>query len=133
VTGFEFGRNRVSAVKTTKGDIQCEIIVNCSGMWGHQIGEMLGVNTPVVLFQHQYMVTDPIEGTPKNLPTIRDKDNLIYYKGEVGGLVMGGYERNGIPWAIDEVPNEFTSRLLDSNYDHFMQLAQPAVQCGVHP
>ena len=128
VTGFEFGRNRVSAVKTTKGDIQCEILVNCSGMWGHQIGEMLGVNTPVVPFQHQYMVTDPIEGTPKDLPTIRDKDNLIYYKEEVGGLVMGGYERNGIPWAIDEVPNEFTSRLLDSNYDHFMQLAQPAMK-----
>ncbi|MEJ2099209.1 MAG: FAD-dependent oxidoreductase [Desulfobacterales bacterium] len=128
VTGFEFGKNRVTAVKTTKGDIQCEILVNCTGMWGYQVGEMLGVNTPVVPFQHQYLVTDPIEGLPRNLPTIRDKDNLIYYKEEVGGLVMGGYERNGIPWSIDGVSNEFTSRLLDSNYDHFLQLAQPAME-----
>jgi 4-methylaminobutanoate oxidase (formaldehyde-forming) len=97
-------------------------------MWGYQVGEMLGVNTPVVPFQHQYLVTDPIKGLPRDLPTIRDKDNLIYYKEEVGGLVMGGYERNGIPWAIDGVSNEFNSQLLDSNYDHFMQLAQPAME-----
>ncbi|MGD9279833.1 MAG: FAD-dependent oxidoreductase [Desulfobacterales bacterium] len=128
VTGFEFGKNRVSAVKTDKGDIQCEIVVNCTGMWGYQIGEMLGVNTPVVPFQHQYMVTDPIEGMPKDLPTIRDKDNLLYYKEEVGGLVMGGYERNGIPWAVDGVPNDFTSKLLNSDHDHFMQLSQPAME-----
>jgi 4-methylaminobutanoate oxidase (formaldehyde-forming) len=128
VTGFEFGKNRVSAVKTTGGDIQCEIVVNCSGMWGYQIGEMLGVNTPVVPFQHQYLVTDPIKGIPKDLPTIRDKDNLLYYKEEVGGLVMGGYERNGIPWAVEGVPNDFTSKLLNSDHDHFMQLSQPAME-----
>jgi 4-methylaminobutanoate oxidase (formaldehyde-forming) len=128
VTGFEFGRKRVSAVKTTQGDIQCEIVVNCTGMWGYQMGEMLGVNTPVVPFQHQYLVSETIEGIPPDLPTIRDKDNLIYYKGEVGGLVMGGYERNGIPWAVDGVPNDFSSRLLDSNSDHFLQLAEPAVK-----
>ncbi len=128
VTGFEFGRKRVSAVKTTQGDIQCEIVVNCSGMWGYQMGQMLGVNTPVVPFQHQYLVSEVIEGIPKRLPTIRDKDNLIYYKGEVGALVMGGYERNGISWAVDQVPNDFSSRLLDSNTEHFMQLAEPAMQ-----
>jgi sarcosine dehydrogenase len=128
VTGFEFGKNRVSAVKTDKGDIQCEIVVNCTGMWGYQVGEMLGVNTPVVPFQHQYCVTGQIEGLPPNLPTIRDKDSLLYYKQEVGGLVMGGYERNGIPWAIDGVANDFSSRLLDSDYDHFMQLAEPAMK-----
>ena len=128
VTGFEFGRKRVSAIKTTRGDIQCEIVVNCSGMWGYQMGRMLGVNTPSVPFQHQYLVSDTIEGIPQNLPTIRDKDNLIYYKGEVGGLVMGGYERNGIAWAVDGVPNDFSARLLESNTDHFMQLAEPAMK-----
>jgi sarcosine dehydrogenase len=128
VTGFEFGRNRVSALKTTEGDIQCEIVVNCTGMWGFQVGQMLGVNTPVVPFQHQYLVTNPIEGLPKDLPTIRDKDNLLYYKEEVGGLVMGGYERNGIPWAVEGVPNDFTSRLLSSDYNHFEQLSQPAME-----
>jgi 4-methylaminobutanoate oxidase (formaldehyde-forming) len=128
VTGFEFGKNRVSAVKTQAGDIQCEIVVNCTGMWGYQVGEMLGVNTPVVPFQHQFAVTNPINGLPPNLPTIRDKDNLIYYKEEVGGLVMGGYERNGIPWAIDGVSNNFNSNLLDADFDHFLQLAEPATK-----
>jgi len=128
VTGFEFDGRRVSAVKTDKGDIQCEILVNCSGMWGYQIGKMLGVNTPVVPFQHQYLVTEEIEGLPPDMPTIRDKDSLIYYKEEVGGLVMGGYERKGIPWGVDGVPNDFNSQLLDSNFDHFQQLSDPAMQ-----
>ena len=127
VTGFEFGKSRVSAVKTDQGDIQCEIVVNCSGIWGYQVGRMLGVNTPVVPFQHQYLVTEEIEDLPPNLPTIRDKDSLLYYKDEVGGLVMGGYERNGIPWCTDGVPNDFISQLLDEDFDHFQQLSDPAM------
>ena len=128
VTGFEFDRKSVSAVKTDKGDIRCEIVVNCTGMWGYQVGEMLGVNTPIVPFQHQFLVTEPIDGVPRILPTIRDKDNLIYYKEEVGGLVMGGYERNGIPWSIDGVPNDFTARLLRHDFDHFESLSIPAIK-----
>ncbi|MEJ2283714.1 MAG: FAD-dependent oxidoreductase [Desulfobacterales bacterium] len=128
VTGFEFDNQRVSAVKTDHGDIRCETLVNCTGMWGYQVGEMLGVNTPVVPFQHQFLVTEKIEGLPPNLPTIRDKDSLLYYKEEVGGLVMGGYERNGIPWGVDGVPNDFISQLLDEDFDHFQQLSDPAMQ-----
>ncbi|UCF94075.1 MAG: FAD-binding oxidoreductase, partial [Desulfobacterales bacterium] len=128
VTGFEFVRNRVAAVKTDKGDIQCEILVNCTGMWGYQVGQMLGVNVPVVPFQHQFLVTEEIEGLPPDLPTIRDKDNLIYYKEEVGGLVMGGYESDGIPWCIDGVPNDFASQLLEPDFDHFQCLSDPAMR-----
>ena len=128
VTGFEIDKNRVKTVKTQEGDISCEFLVNCTGMWGYQVGEMLGINTPVVPFMHQYAVTNPIEDLPPNLPTIRDKDNLIYYKEEVGGLVMGGYERNGIPWAIDGVSYNFNSNLLDADFDHFLQLAEPATK-----
>ena len=128
VTGFEFDKKRVTAVKTADGDIKCDIVVNCTGMWGYQVGEMLGVNTPVVPFMHQYAITNPIEGLPANLPTIRDKDSLIYYKQEVGGLVMGGYERKGIPWSVDQVPNDFNSNLLNSDFDHFEQLAEPATK-----
>jgi len=128
VTGFEFGRNRVTAVKTDRGDIRCEIAVNCCGMWGYQIGKMLGIDIPVVPFQHQYLVTEAIEGLPPNLPTIRDKDSLLYYKEEVGGLLMGGYERNGIPWNVDGVPNDFVSQLLDGDFDHFQQLTDPAMK-----
>lgn len=127
VTGFDFDKRRVTNVKTDKGDIRCDIVVNCTGMWGWQVGQLLGVNIPLVPFQHQFLVTDVIEGVPANLPTLRDKDNLLYYKEEVGGLVMGGYERNGIPWAIDGVDNGFISQLLEPDYDHFESLSAPAM------
>ena len=128
VTGFEFDKKRVTAVVTQDGVITCEIVVNCTGMWGYQVGKMLGIDTPVVPFMHQYAITNPIKDLPANLPTIRDKDNLIYYKEEVGGLVMGGYEPNGIPWSIDGVSNQFNSNLLNSDFDHFEQLAEPATK-----
>ncbi len=127
VTGFEFDKRRVTSVKTDKGDIRCEIVVNCTGMWGWQVGRMLGVNIPLVPFQHQFLVTDVIEGVAPGLPTLRDKDNLLYYKEEVGGLVMGGYERDGIPWAIEGVDNAFVSQLLEPDYDHFESLSEPAM------
>ncbi|RJQ64467.1 MAG: FAD-dependent oxidoreductase [Desulfobacteraceae bacterium] len=132
VTGFEFdpataGR-RVRAVKTDKGNIACQVVVNCTGMWGWQVGQMLGVNIPLVPFMHQFLVTDVIQGLPADLPTIRDKDNLLYYKEEVGGMVMGGYERNGIPWAVDGVPNDFISQLLEPDFDHFQSLSDPAMK-----
>ena len=128
VTGFEFDKKRVTAVKTSKGNIKCEIVVNCTGMWGYQVGKMMDVNIPLVPFQHQFLVTDVIQGLPPDLPTIRDKDNLLYYKKEVDGLVMGGYERNGIPWAIDGVSNDFVSQLLEPDFDHFQSLSDPAMK-----
>ena len=127
VTGFEFDKRRVTVVKTDKGDIRCQTVVNCTGMWGWQVGRMLGVNIPLVPFQHQFLVTDVIQGLPPDLPTIRDKDNLLYYKEEVGGLVMGGYERDGIPWAVDGVDNDFVSQLLAPDFDHFESLSTPAM------
>lgn len=128
VNGFTFDKKRVTAVKTDKGDIKCEIAVNCTGMWGWQVGQMLSVNIPLVPFQHQFLVTDVIEGLAPDLPTIRDKDNLLYYKEEVGGMVMGGYERNGISWAVDGVPDDFISQLLEPDFDHFQSLFEPAMQ-----
>jgi sarcosine dehydrogenase len=128
VTGFEFNGKRLTAVKTDKGDIQCEIVVNCTGIWGYQIGRMLGANIPLVPFQHQFLVTDRIKGLPTDMPTIRDKDNLLYYKQEVDGIVMGGYEPDGIPWAVDGVPNSFTSQLLEPDFDHFQSLSDPAME-----
>ena len=127
VTGFEIRNNRAEAVLTDKGKIRCEIVVNAAGMWGRQIGRMMGVNIPLVPFQHQYLVTEAIEGVPPNMPTLRDKDSLLYYKEEVGGLVMGGYERDGIPWSVRGVPNAFTQELLEPDFEHFESISQAAV------
>jgi sarcosine dehydrogenase len=128
VTGFQIKDNRIQAVATDRGTIRCETVVNAAGMWGREIGRMMGVNIPLVPFQHQYLVTEAIEGLPSNLPTLRDKDSLLYYKEEVGGLVMGGYERDGIPWSIQGIPRGFTQELLEPDFDHFEPISQAAIK-----
>ena len=128
VTGFELKGSRVTAVNTNKGKITCETVVNAAGMWGKEIGRMMGINIPLVPFQHQYLVTEDIYGMPSNLPTMRDKDSLLYYKKEVGGLVIGGYERDGIPWAVDGIPKDFTQKLLAADFDHFEPLSTGAIK-----
>ncbi len=126
VTGFDVRDGRVRGVKTSAGDIACERVVLCGGLWSREIGRLAGVNVPLQPMQHQYIVTEKLDGVPANLPTLRDPDRLTYYKEEVGGLVMGGYEPNPKPWALQGVPDPFEFQLLDEDWDHFeptMQLA----------
>ena len=78
--------------------------------------------------QHQYLITEPIEGITRDLPTLRDPDKLTYWKEDVGGLAMGGYEPNPVPWAIEGIPEEFNFSLLQENYKHFEQFMIPAVE-----
>ncbi len=77
---------------------------------------MAGVNVPLVSIQHQYLITDTVEGVTPGLPTLRDPDRLTYWKEEVGGLVMGGYEPNPIPWGDGVAPQNFAFQLLDENW-----------------
>ncbi len=118
---------RVSAVSHNEGEIQCEIVVNCCGQWAREFGEKSGVNIPLVSMQHQYMITEAIEGVSSDLPTLRDPDRLTYYKEDVGGLVMGGYEPNPISWAERGFPPDFQFRLLNPDWDHFEQLMNLAL------
>ncbi|MGO9816711.1 MAG: GcvT family protein [Acidocella sp.] len=127
VTGFEIEKGRVVAVLTDQGRIACEVAVNCAGQWAREVGRMAGVNVPLVSVEHQYMVTERIEGVTPGLPTLRDPDRLTYYKEEVGGLVMGGYEPNPIPWAQKGFPKNFEFQLLGSNFDHFTPLMELAM------
>ena len=114
---------RVTGVSTPAGDIACEVVVNCAGQWAREVGALAGVNVPLVSVQHQYMITEAIPELDRNMPTIRDPDRRIYFKEDVGGLVVGIYESNPIPWAVDGIPDGFHFTLLDSDWDHF----QPAI------
>ncbi|WP_395681558.1 NAD(P)/FAD-dependent oxidoreductase, partial [Inquilinus sp.] len=122
VTGIETKDGRVTAVLTSRGRIACEAAVNCAGQWARELGRVVGVNVPLVSVEHQYMVTEPIAGVTRTLPTLRDPDRLTYWKEEVGGLVMGGYEPNPIAWAVDGIPDGFNFQLLQPNWDHFQQI-----------
>ncbi len=128
VTGIQVRDGRVTGVSSDLGDIDCDIVVNCGGQWARELGQMAGVNVPLCPVEHQYMVTEPIDGVTRDLPTLRDPDRLTYFKEEVGGLVMGGYEQNPIPWAKDGIPEGFNFSLLESNWDHFEQLMEQALK-----
>ena len=127
VTGIEVERGRACGVVTAEGAIACEVVIDCAGQWAREVGRMAGVNVPLVSVQHQYIVTEPIVGVARDLPTLRDPDRLIYFKEEVGGLVMGGYEPDPIPWAEDGIPEGFHFTLLDNDWDHFERLMEQAL------
>src|SRR3954468_2074573 len=120
---------RVTTVETEWGTIECEIVVNAGGMYAAEIGRMAGVRVPIVPFAHEYLVTQPFYKRTHNLPTLRDPDNLVYYREEGEGLVMGGYERHSAPWALDEdlvdrIPADFNGRLLEDDWPRFEEIAQ---------
>ena len=81
-----------------RATIACEVVVNCAGQWARQFGALAGVNVPLYSAEHFYIVTDRIDGVHPMLPVMRDPDGFIYYKEEVGGLVMGGFEPKAKPW-----------------------------------
>ena len=125
VTGFEMDGSRIVKVKTTQGDIACDTVINCAGQWARQVGAMAGINVPLQPVKHQYIITEKVTGLASDAPTIRDPDRRIYFKEEVGGLVMGGYEPNPQAWttglAGGDVPDEWEFRLFDDDFDHFEQ------------
>jgi len=127
VTGFGMAGGRIASVKTTGGEIGCEIVVNCAGQWARQVGAMAGVNVPLQPVRHQYVVTDRIEGLASDAATIRDPDRRTYFKEEVGGLVMGGYEPDPQAWTTGDVPNDWEFRLFDDDFDHFEQHMEQAI------
>jgi 4-methylaminobutanoate oxidase (formaldehyde-forming) len=112
VTGVELHGGRVSAVETDQGRVECEVVVNAAGIYAPEVGRLVGVDVPIVPFGHQYLVTEPFDPPLEALPTLRDPDHLVYFRTEVGGLVMGGYERGPKPWALDGVPDGFEAKLL---------------------
>ncbi len=119
-------KGKLLGVRTAQGDVTCEKLVLCCGQWTRELAATVGVTVPLVSVEHQYMITEPFD-VPSDLPTLRDPDRLTYYKEEVGGLVMGGYEPNGIPWAQNGIPDSFDFQLLESNFDHFEQIVDLAL------
>ena len=128
VTGIRLVNQQVAAVQTENGEILCETVVNCAGQWANELGKMAGVNVPLVSVEHQYLITEEIQGVTGDLPTLRDPDKLTYWKEEVGGLVLGGYEPNPIVWDSKPIPKDFIFQLLPENFEHFEQLMLPAVE-----
>lgn len=127
VTGVSVDKGRVSGVRTAQGEVRCELLVNCGGQWARQFGALAGVNVPLFPAEHFYIVTDRIEGVHPMLPVMRDPDGFIYYKEEVGGLLMGGFEPVAKPWRVDPIPSTFQFQLLDEDWEQFEPLMTNAI------
>ena len=125
VTGVERGRRPGSGVETDAGPIECEVVVNAGGIYAHEIGRLAGVHVPVVPMAHQYAITKPI-GLLREMPTLRDPSLLVYFRGESGGLVAGGYERNPVPWGLEGIAPDFNHQLLEPEMDRFAPFFEAA-------
>ncbi len=131
VTGVEVRGGRIAGVTwksdDDEGTIRCETLVNCAGQWARDFGRLAGVNVPLYAAEHFYIVTAPIPGVTPALPVIRDPDGCIYYKEEVGGLVMGGFEPVAKPWNVSPIPDKFEFQLLPEDWDQFEVLMTNAI------
>ncbi len=117
VTGVDLRDGVVTGVRTDHGDIETEIVVNCAGQWAKQVGALAGgVNVPLHSAEHFYVVSETIAGVHTDMPILRDPDGYTYFKEEVGGLVIGGFEPEAKPWVSpDALPYPFEFQLLEED------------------
>lgn len=141
-TGVIRDGRRITGVHWQQGDetgtINCEHVVNCGGMWGHEVGAMLGTNVPLHACEHFYIVTEAIAGLTQ-LPVLRVPDECAYYKEDAGKILLGAFEPNAKPWAANGIPADFEFDQLPEDFDHFEPILANAcermpmlAEAGIH-
>ena len=119
VVGVKVRDGRVCGVETTEGTVDAEVVVNCGGMWGREIGLMAGVNVPLHAAEHFYVITEPIPGLAHPLPTWREPGACMYFKTEPGGcLLIGFFEPRAKPWGMQGIPKDFEFDQLPDDWEH---------------
>ncbi len=127
VTAIHTAEGRVTGIATEKGDIKAEVVVNCGGMWGREIGLMAGVDVPLHACEHFYILTEEMPHVPANLPVLRDQDGCAYYKEDAGKLLLGAFEPNAKPWGMDGIPEDFSFDELPEDFEHFAPVLEGAM------
>ena len=124
------GDGAVRAVLTDAGPVECEHVVNAAGIWAPRVAEMAGLFIPSVAVDHQHVAMAPVAGAevPRDAPCWRDPDNLVYGKGESGGMLIGGYEPDPPARWLDGVPWEHGSSPVPSDMDRFAPLLEGAIR-----
>ncbi|WP_113911395.1 GcvT family protein [Roseovarius dicentrarchi] len=144
VTGIAKQGRRVTGVDwisddgKESGHIEAEMIVNCAGMWGHEVGRMAGINVPLHACEHFYIVTEPISGLSQ-MPVLRVPDECTYYKEDAGKMLVGAFESVSKPWGMDGIPASFEFDQLPEDFDHFEPILEAAcnrlpmlAEAGIH-
>ncbi len=104
------------------------MVVNCAGQWAKALGDLVGVTVPLHSAEHFDVVTEAIEGCHPGPADPARPRRLTYFKEEVGGLVVGGFEPEAKPWrSPDDLPYLFEFQLLEEDWDHFSVLMDEAL------
>ena len=127
VKGVLAHRGTATGVRTEKGDIRCEIVVNCAGMWARQFGELSGVHIPNQAAEHYYLITDDMDGAGKDLPVLEDPSCHAYYREETGGLMIGLFEPDCAPWRVDGIPDDFSFGEIPPDWDRMGDFLERAM------
>jgi dimethylglycine dehydrogenase len=101
-------------VRTPKGDIHAQWVVNAAGLWGREVAALAGIKLPLIPTEHQYFVTESIPeiaAMDRRLPSVADRDGEYYLRQEGKGLLVGAYEKNMKFWAEDGTPQGFGHEL----------------------
>ena len=122
VTGITTQNGRATGVITDHGPLAADYVVNCAGLWARDVGLMAGVHVPLHACEHFYVLTGAVPGLPRDLPTLRVPDECAYYKEDAGKMMLGFFEPNAKPWAIDGVPEDSEFTTLPDDWD---QIAGP--------
>ncbi|WP_102225404.1 GcvT family protein [Acidimangrovimonas sediminis] len=143
VTAIARDGRRVTGVDWTgedgsRGHVACDAIVNCAGMWGHEVGRMAGVNVPLHACEHFYVVTEAIAGLAR-LPVLRVPDECAYYKEDAGKILLGAFEPRAKPWGRTGIPESFEFDQLPEDFAHFEPILEAAcarmpmlAETGIH-
>ncbi len=118
-------------VHTDRGDVECEHVVNCAGMWARQVGALAGACLPIVPLEHHYVVTegiDAVRNLEKELPVLRDPEASFYVRGEGEALLVGPFEFTPKSWSERQVAEDFEGRLLPANLERIMPVLLDAAR-----
>jgi glycine cleavage system aminomethyltransferase T/glycine/D-amino acid oxidase-like deaminating enzyme len=119
VAGLLNDGRRVTGVRTDQGDISAETVLLCGGMWMRQFGLQHGIDLPLYPVEHHYVVTNPVNGLHDMLPCTRDHDGALYIRSEGSQMVIGAFQPGAKPWAVDQVPADFSFDLLEPDWESF--------------
>ena len=114
-------------VRTQFGEIRADMVVNCAGMWAHELGAKAGTTVPLHAAEHFYIVTEPMEGLHSNMPVLRDPDGCAYFKEDAGKLLVGWFEPVAKPWGMKGIPETFSFDSLPDDLEHIEPLLAAAM------
>jgi glycine cleavage system aminomethyltransferase T/glycine/D-amino acid oxidase-like deaminating enzyme len=110
VLGIDVENGCVRRVRTTRGDVEAEVVVIACGVWSPRIARMAGASIPLTPAVHQMIDVGPVprflsSKTSVEYPIVRDMDTNMYERQDGQGLEVGSYAHRPILYEPDEIPS----------------------------